>query len=97
MKPLGYAPQALTDLAEIAAYIAEDDPDRAARFVGELRAKAAMAAERPQSYRERRDLSPGLRAIGHGRHLILFRDLPDEIRVARVVHSARDLPRLFFP
>jgi plasmid stabilization system protein ParE len=35
----------------------------------------------------------------HGRYLVLFRDLPDKnvVRVERVLHGARNLPRLFQP
>ena len=97
MKRLGFAPQAVADLRDIAGYIAEDDPKRALTFVAELEQKAAEAAARPLTFRERTDISPGLRAIGHGRYLIFFRDLADEVRVVRVVHGARDLPRLFDP
>jgi plasmid stabilization system protein ParE len=33
----------------------------------------------------------------HGRYLVLYRDLPGEniVRVERVLHGARNLPRLF--
>lgn len=95
MKQLGFAPEALRDLRDIAGYIAEDNPDRAMTFVAELEAKAAEAAARPDSFRERRDLSPGLRAIGHGRYIIFFRNLTDEVRIVRVVHGTRDLQRVF--
>ncbi len=39
----------------------------------------------------------GLRMAVHGRYLVLFRDLPDKnvVRVERVLHGARNLPRLF--
>lgn len=95
MKPLGFAPEAVNDLREIARYIAEDDPHRAIGFVEELERKADLAAAHPLSFRERADIAPGIRAIGHGRYLILFRDLDHEVRIVRVVHAARDLPRLF--
>ena len=97
MKRLGFAPEAVADLREIASYIAEDDPERAMSFVAELEERAAEAAARPLSFRERAYISPGLRAIAHGRYLIFFRDLDDEVRIVRVVHGARDLPRLFEP
>ena len=95
MKPLGYAPEALADLREIALYIADDNPGRALTFIAELERRAAEAASRPLSFRERPEISPGLRAIGHGRYLIFFRDMEDEVRVVRVVHGARDISRLF--
>lgn len=94
MKPLEIAPEAANDLRSIALYIAEDNPDRADSFVDELRAKALRIAQQPLSYRARNDISPGLRSATHGRYLLLFRDLPDRVRVVRVVHAARDLGRL---
>lgn len=97
MKRLGFAPEALNDLRDIVLFIAEDDPDRALSFVAELERVAADAAARPASFRERREIGPGLRAASHGRYRIFFRDLPDEVRVVRVLHSARDLPRQFGP
>lgn len=95
MKPLGYAPVALADLKAIGRYIAKDNPGRAASFLAELRVKAAQAALRPRSFPQRDDVSPGLRAARHGRYLILFRDLADEVRVVRVLHGARDLKAAF--
>jgi len=97
VKRLGFAPEAVADLREIALYIADDSPQRALTFVAELEQKATEAALRPLTFRERSDISPGLRAIVHGRYLIFFRDLADEVRIVRVVHSARDLGRLFDP
>ena len=96
MKPLGYAPMARSDLLEIGAYIAAANPARAISFVGELEAKAAQIAERPLSFRSRDELGTGLRSAVHGRYIIFFRDLPEEVRIVRVLHGARDLKRLTF-
>lgn len=95
MKRLEFSPAARTDLLEIGLYIASDDPVRADSFLAELEIKARQAAERPRSFPARDDISPGLRAAGHGRYLIFFRELDDEVRIVRVLHGARDLPRLF--
>lgn len=95
MKRLGFAPEARRDLLAIGLYIAEDNPDRAESFVAELEAKAAQAAERPGSFPARDDVSPGLRAARYGRYLLLFRELAEEVRIVRVLHGARDLPRAF--
>jgi toxin ParE1/3/4 len=92
MKRLVLAPAARDDLLAIGLYIAEDNPDRAETFVAELEAKAREVAERPLSFQQRGDISPGLRAAIHGRYLILFRDLENEVRVVRILHGARDLP-----
>jgi len=90
------SPRAAADLEEIAEYIARDNPGRAASFVAELEAKCRAVANSPELYPARADLAPGLRMAVHGRYLVLYRDLPGEntVRVERVLHSARDLPRL---
>lgn len=90
------SPRAAADLEEIAAYIARDNPIRAASFVAELEATCHAVAASPEFYPLRNDLAPGLRMAVHGRYLVLYRDLPAEniVRVERVLHGARDLPRL---
>lgn len=95
MKRLGFAPIARDDLEAIGLYIAEDDPDRALTFVAELENVSRLATVRPRSFPKREDLAPGLRKIVHGRYLIFFRELADEVRIERVVHGARNLPGLF--
>ena len=93
MKRLVFSPAARADLVAIAVYIAEDSPDRAATFLAELETKASQASERPASFPARDDVSVGLRAARHGRYLLFFREAPDEVRIVRVLHGARDLPR----
>ncbi|MDR3534995.1 MAG: type II toxin-antitoxin system RelE/ParE family toxin [Acetobacteraceae bacterium] len=90
------SPRAAADLEEIADYIARDNPVRAATFVAELEARCRAVAETPELYPARTDLAPGLRMAVHGRYLVLYRDRPLEnmVRIERVLHSARNLPRL---
>lgn len=95
MKSLFIAPAAERDLEEIARYIAADNPDRAATFVAELRALARSAADHPAHFPAREDLRRGLRVAIHGKYRLFFRDLPREVRIVRVIHSARDLRSIF--
>jgi toxin ParE1/3/4 len=90
------SPRAAADLEDIAQYIARDNPERAATFVEELEAKCRTVAATPDIYPARPDLAPGLRMAVHGRYLVLFRELPGQsaVRVERVLHGARNLPRL---
>src|SRR5690348_4076568 len=90
------SPRAVADLEEIAEYIDRDNPVRAATFVAELEATCRTVARTPELYPARGDLASGLRMAVHGRYLVLYRDLPDEnvVRVERVLHGARNLPRL---
>jgi toxin ParE1/3/4 len=95
VKRLVISSRALADLRTIATYIAADNPERAASFVTELRARMDVIAAQPLTFRTRDEWSRGLRSAAHGRYHILFRDFPDRVRVTRVLHGARDIPRLF--
>ena len=90
------SPRAAADLEELAGYIARDAPTRAAAFVAELEARCRAIAAAPDQYPSRADLAPGLRMAVHGRYLVLFRDLRRQgiVRIERVLHGARHLPRL---
>jgi len=90
------SPRAAADLEEIAEYISRDNPTRAATFVAELEAICRAVATTPALYPARSDLAPGLRMAVHRRYVVLYRDLADEgvVRVERVLHGARNLPRL---
>lgn len=92
---LVYLPEALADLKAIAVFIAEDNPERAASFVDELRSKATEIVGRPASFPARDELSVGLRVARLGRYLMFFTVAADEVQIVRVLHGARDLPRLF--
>jgi len=95
MTKVSYAPQAEFELVEIGGYIALDSERNAEAFVAKLREKAAKVSLNPRIYRTRDDLLPGLRSAAFGNYLILFRIVEGGIEVARIVHGARDLPRLF--
>jgi toxin ParE1/3/4 len=90
MKPVIISPAARADLHAIGLYIADDNPERALSFVAELEALTATIGERPLSFPAKDEISPGLRSAVHGRYLILFRDLPDAVRIVRFVHGARN-------
>jgi len=82
------------DLETIREYILNDNPQRAVSFVDELIARFRSLAERPMSFRGRDELSPGLRSAAHGNYIILFRPEQDFVKILRVVHGARNLPRV---
>jgi toxin ParE1/3/4 len=86
--------EARRDLAEIARHIAEDNPSRALSFVDELSAKFRTIAERPLSFPARAEWHPELRSGLHRPYVILFRVADDYVKIARVLHSARNIPNL---
>jgi toxin ParE1/3/4 len=45
--------------------------------------------------RARDELSPGLRSMPFGRHVIFYETMADGIDVVRVLHSARDIDAAF--
>lgn len=85
---------ARSDLAEIAAYIARDNPVRASSFARELSEKIRAVAERPLSFPARDEWRPGLRSAVHGKYHIVFTMADDRVIVLRILHSARNLPDL---
>ena len=95
MKRLIILPAARADLIEIGDFIAVDNPERAVSFITEIEAKMVAAAKRPGSFPARDALHVGLRSARHGRYLIFFMEAENEVRIVRVLHGARDLPRLF--
>jgi toxin ParE1/3/4 len=88
-------PLAGADIAEIWDYIAEDSVDQADAWVDRLDAKLRLLASQPAMGRARDELSPGLRSMPFGRHVIFYETMADGIDVARVLHSARDIDAVF--
>ncbi|WP_448204135.1 type II toxin-antitoxin system RelE/ParE family toxin [Azospirillum sp. sgz302134] len=95
MARVRFARAAAADVKSIAAYIAAEDPAAATRFTDRVLRKCALLAERPKIGRPRFNLKPGLRSSPLDRYIIFYWAAEDGIIVARVLHSARDISRLF--
>lgn len=89
------APRVEDDLRGIGDYIALHNAIRAETFVDELIVQIGRIGEYPFSYRLRPDIGSEARAAVHHNYLILFRIIGGVVRVERVVHGRRDLPKLF--
>ena len=83
------------DLLDISDFVAQDDPVIAFRIVDEIEMKCQALVRMPGMGRSRDELASGLRSTIAGTYLIFYRATEDGIEVIRVVHGARDLPRLF--
>src|SRR3954462_14020362 len=86
---------ARADLAEIQAFIAQDNPARADSFADELVARCEELTDAPRAY----PLLPRYKRIGFPRrayksYLIFYIARGDGVDVARVIHGARDYDRL---
>ncbi|MBO9622338.1 MAG: type II toxin-antitoxin system RelE/ParE family toxin [Sphingomonas sp.] len=83
--------EAERDVEAIGDFIALDNPERALRFVAELRDLCLGLADFP----ERFPLVPryeaqGIRRRLHGNYLIFYRATAEEVTVLHVVHGAQD-------
>jgi len=86
-----------SDLDDIAAYIAQDNPLRAVTFIREIRATFRTIQSTPHMYQLRPDIGDEARLATVGRYVILFRVGNDTVRIERVVYGGRDLPTALDP
>ena len=84
-----------SDLAKIWLYIARDNPAAADQFIDKLRMQCQRLAAAPQRGRPRPEFAVDLRSNRVGNYFIFYFPTDTGIEVARVLHSARDLPRIF--
>ena len=84
-----------TDLDEIAAFIADDNPGRAVTFIQDIRAKFRVIQRTPLLYQLRPDIGEEARMATVGHYAILFRVMETVVRIERVVYGGRDLPNVF--
>ncbi len=88
-------PRALTDLAEIWAYIANDSPDQADHFADLLAIKFQALARRPGLGRPRPELASDLRSFTVGRYVIFYLPISRGVEIVRVLHWSRDIEATF--
>ena len=95
MKQASITELAESDLSKIWLYIARDSPEAADRFVDKLLLQCKRLASSPSLGWPRSEFAPGLRSYRVGNYFIFYFPTEAGIEVARVLHGARDLPRLF--
>jgi plasmid stabilization system protein ParE len=92
------SPDAANDLREIARFIGSadgfDNPFLARKVVNELRAACQAIGRRPRLYQMRAEFGPDMRRALCGRYLIIYRERANEVRIERILHSARDIVRV---
>jgi toxin ParE1/3/4 len=76
-------------------YIAEDDPEKADRYLDHLIGKAQVLVENPKIGTLREELIPQLRSFPVDHYLLFYRSINTGIELARVLHSSRDIPNCF--
>lgn len=91
---LKWRPAALADLIEIVTFIAEDNPDAAQKLKDEIEGKAAELPNHPKLYKTSQRVR-GMRELVIGKYyLVLYRETPTLVEVARVLHTRRQLSPL---
>jgi toxin ParE1/3/4 len=86
--------QAWRDLAQINARIAAEDPAAAERFRANVLRRIGLLRRLPECAQPRPEFGPDIRTIPIGRYIVVLRAVTAKVIILRIVHSARDLPRL---
>lgn len=87
---------ATSDLDSVWLYVAEQGSIPAAdHLIEDIVGRFPLLAFHPDMGRAREDFAPGLRSFPVGNYLIFYCRDADGVEIVRVLHSRRDLPRLF--
>ncbi|MCH7726976.1 MAG: type II toxin-antitoxin system RelE/ParE family toxin [Planctomycetes bacterium] len=85
------------DVLKSAQYIAEKSGsvELAERWMETVDEKLEFLVSHPMAGESRPDLGSGTRASAVGNYIIFYRRIDDGIEVSRILHGARDTPRIF--
>ena len=91
------SPRAKADILSAARYIVEESEsvETAERWMDSIDAKVIFLGRNPLAGEARPDLGQELRAFPVGNYIIFYRPRKDGIQIVRVLHGARDIPRIF--
>jgi toxin ParE1/3/4 len=91
-----FSREALQDLEAIGDWIAQENPDRAYRFVRELRVDCANLSDFPERYAIFKTTDMGdIRRKPHGNYLIFYLVGKSAVFISRILHGAQDYADLF--
>jgi toxin ParE1/3/4 len=96
MKTLVLSEKAYDDLLQIMRYIAQDRPQVAVGFVDKLQAQCEFLARFPDSGTKQDDIAPNLRVFSFRGYGIYFRNLPDRVRIERVLPPGLEVTKQSF-
>jgi toxin ParE1/3/4 len=88
---------ALRDLDRIIHRIAIDDPGAARRFRQRILDRIDILRDLPESANPRPEFGTAVRTIPIGRYIVFIRVAVPKVLVLRIIHGARDLPRIMKP
>jgi toxin ParE1/3/4 len=94
MAEVTFRQQAWRDLDQIGSRIASEDPAAAQRFHANVLRRIGLLQNFPEAAQPRPEFGQNIRTIPIGRYIVILRVIVPSVMVLRVVHSARDIPRL---
>ncbi len=86
--------RARVDLLQIWVYVAERNAPAADRTIQRLNTCFAAMGRNPMIGEAIDALAPGLRRLTSGSHVIIFRPIPEGVRLLRVFHASRDIAEM---
>lgn len=93
---LGYEwrPQASSDLLELVADIAEDNPDAAQELKDEIEAKAAKLPNHPKLYKASPRVKGMREMVVRSNYIVIYRETLELVEIVNVIHARRQWPPL---
>ncbi len=87
--------QAQQDLEKILEYLDHQSTQAADRFVTKFEQTCNLHALHPQIGESATAYAPNLRYFVIWNYAIFYRPIPEGIEIIRMIHGARDIPKLF--
>ena len=100
-RTISIRPQADRDIDALLAYLTQDNPDAADRFLSAVQEASELLVEMPEIGSLQQFEHPALKDLrrwpvkGFEKHLIFYQLVASRIEIVRVLHAARDLGNLF--
>jgi len=69
--------------------------DQAEKYLIEIENVFQNLVKNPESGRKRDEIKEGLYSFPKDNHIIFYRNLDSQIRIVRVLHGSRDIPKYF--
>ena len=84
------------DLEEIFDHTLEEfGLDQAIKYVSEFDPVFEQLVKNPEMGRNRNEIKPDLRSFPKESHIVFYRIIRDHIRIVRILHGSRDIPKFF--
>lgn len=84
------------DLEEIFDYTLEKfGLHQAVEYLSEFEIFFANLVSNPRIGKNRNEIRPGLKSFSKSSHIVFYRILNDRIRIVRILHGSRDMPKFF--